>query len=186
MIRKAAILALAASLVSCGGTRGPTRMVERRTDVAPAPRGDALLRQVMLAKHEEARRAVGVPALVWDDKLAARALDYARELARTRRFQHAPQPMGPAREGENLFTGTRDAYSYAEMIQYWIDEQKWFVNRPAPEFSTTGDGEAVAHYTQIIWRTTKRVGCALASNDRDDYLVCRYSPAGNVIGSKAL
>lgn len=186
MVRKAAILALAALLASCGGTKGPARMVERRTDLVSAPRGDALLRQVMLAKHNEARRAVGVPALSWDDTLAARALDYARELARTRRFQHAPQPMGSGREGENLFTGTRDAYSYAEMVQYWIDEQKWFVNRPAPEFSTTGNGEAVAHYTQIIWRTTRRVGCALASNDRDDYLVCRYSPAGNVIGSKAL
>ena len=186
MGRKAAIAALGLMLASCGGNSGPARVIERRADAAPAPRSEALLRQVMLARQNEARRAVGVPPLVWDDTLAADALDYARELARTRRFQHAPQPMGPRRQGENLFTGTRSAYSYAEMVQYWLDEQKWFVNRPAPAFSTTGNGEAVAHYTQIIWRTTEKMGCALASDDRDDYLVCRYFPAGNVIGLRAL
>jgi len=186
MIRKAAIALLAMALTACGAPSGPERVVEPRNGTAPAQRGGALLRQVVLARHNDTRRAVGVAPLAWDDGLAAHAMDYARELARTRRFQHAPQPMGPGREGENLFTGTRDAYSYAEMIQYWIDERKWFVNTPAPDFSTTGNGEAVAHYTQIIWRTTTRVGCAVASNDRDDYLVCRYAPPGNVIGLRAL
>ncbi|MGN6818489.1 MAG: CAP domain-containing protein [Sphingomonas sp.] len=186
MIRKAGIALMATTLAACGGTSAPERVVEPRADAAPAPRGAALRRQLKLTRHNDARHAVGVASLVWDDGLAAHALGYARDLARTRRFEHAPQPMGPGREGENLFTGTRDAYSYAEMIQYWIDERKWFVNRPAPDFSTTGNGEAVAHYTQIVWRTTTRVGCAVASNDRDDYLVCRYAPPGNVIGLKAL
>lgn len=186
MIRKAAIVLMAVTLPACGGTRGPERVVEPRNGTAPAARGGALLRQIMLARHNDARRAVDVAPLAWDDTLAAHALDYARELARTRRFQHAPQPMGAGREGENLFTGTRDAYSFAEMIQYWIGERKWFVDRPAPDFSTTGNGEAVAHYTQIVWRTSTRVGCAIASNDRDDYLVCRYAPPGNVIGLTAL
>ena len=35
---------------------------------------------------------------------------------------------------------------------------------------------------QMIWPTTTHVGCALASNARSDYLVCRYSPAGNIDG----
>jgi hypothetical protein len=34
----------------------------------------------------------------------------------------------------------------------------------------------------MIWPTTTRVGCALASTPRTDYLVCRYSPAGNIDG----
>ncbi|MES2098075.1 MAG: CAP domain-containing protein [Pseudomonadota bacterium] len=183
-IRKAIILALA--LAGCSPAAGPERVVEPRTSMTPAMRGDALLKQVMLARHNGARRAVGVPPLVWNDGLAADALGYARELARTRRFEHSKQPDGPAHQGENLFTGTREAYSYAEMIQFWIDEKKWFVNNPAPDVSTTGRGEDVGHYTQMIWRTTTQVGCAVASNDRDDYLVCRYWPTGNVIGSRAL
>ncbi|MFD2429036.1 CAP domain-containing protein [Sphingobium scionense] len=40
----------------------------------------------------------------------------------------------------------------------------------------------VAHYTQIIWRGTRSVGCALAEGRSFDYLVCRYYPAGNMFG----
>ncbi len=185
MISKAAMLAVLL-LAGCAPSDGPERVVERRLSADPAPRGEALLREAMLTKHNAARAAVGVPGLTWDARLAADALVYAHELARTRRFEHANQPQGPGREGENLFTGTRGAYSYTEMVQLWIDEKTWFLNRTAPNFSSTGNGEAVAHYTQIIWRTTTRVGCALASNDQDDYLVCRYSPSGNVIGLTAL
>jgi hypothetical protein len=37
----------------------------------------------------------------------------------------------------------------------------------------------------MAWRNTMTVGCALASNRDNDYLVCRYSPAGNVVGQRA-
>ena len=52
----------------------------------------------------------------------------------------------------------------------------------APAVSRTGDWSQVAHYTQIVWPATQRVGCATASNRSNDYLVCRYLPAGNVVG----
>jgi hypothetical protein len=34
----------------------------------------------------------------------------------------------------------------------------------------------------MIWRGTSRVGCELRSSRSNDYLVCRYSPPGNVVG----
>jgi hypothetical protein len=34
----------------------------------------------------------------------------------------------------------------------------------------------------MIWPDSDRVGCAVRSSSRNDYLVCRYSPAGNVVG----
>jgi hypothetical protein len=34
----------------------------------------------------------------------------------------------------------------------------------------------------MVWPTTTRIGCAIASNARNDFLVCRYSPTGNVMG----
>jgi hypothetical protein len=42
----------------------------------------------------------------------------------------------------------------------------------------------VGHYTQIVWRNTQSVGCALVGNGRTDFLVCRYSPAGNFYGER--
>ena len=184
------ILASLVLLASCAPSPsqqgGPARVVEPRAVAGPAPRGEALLRQTMLDRHNAARRAVGVPPLVWNDALAADARAYAGTMARTGRFAHAVQPQGPAREGENLWTGTRDAYRYREMVDAWIAEKRFFTNGVTPAFSTTGNYEDVAHYTQIIWRGSRAVGCALASNRTDDYLVCRYSPPGNVVGQKAL
>ena len=120
-----------------------------------------------------------------DNTLATTARAYAEEMARTGKFAHAPQPQGMTREGENLWTGTRYAYAYAEMMGHWVAEQRDFINMPTPGFSRTGKVEDVAHYTQIVWRGSTRVGCAMASSKTDDYLVCRYSPPGNVFGEKA-
>lgn len=179
-------IACAALLALVGCTQpGPARITEPVAAPIVQPRGPALLRAAMLAGHNAARAEAGLPLLVWDEALAADALAYAQTLAATRQFRHAEQPQGPARQGENLFTGTRGAYGYREMVDLWVAEKKDFVNRPTPNFSRTGRFGDVGHYTQIVWRGTKAFGCALASNARDDYLVCRYTPAGNVFGQTA-
>ena len=54
---------------------------------------------------------------------------------------------------------------------------------PALFDSRTGNVSHVGHYTQIVWPTSRRVGCATASNRSKDVLVCRYLPAGNVVGT---
>lgn len=149
------------------------------------PRGDALLKAAMLRAHNAARAAVGAAPVSWDDALAADAQAYAARLAASGRFEHAVQPADKPREGENLWTGTLGAYSYAEMADAWVRERRWFVNLPAPDFSTTGQGLDVGHYTQMIWSRTRHVGCALASGGGRDYLVCRYSPPGNILGQTA-
>ena len=178
---------LAAALAVPGCTSdAPPRVVEPRTFAGTAERGDALLQRAMLMMHNAARAEVRQPPLAWDPVLAAAALGYARELARTGRFEHSPQPRGVPHQGENLWTGTRGAYRYEEMAGHWIAEKRDFVNRPSPDFSRTGDYRDVGHYTQIVWARTTRVGCAVASNVRDDYLVCRYVPGGNVVGDTAL
>lgn len=182
--KRHAALLLALMLGACSvGTSAPApeRVVEARTNTTPAARGSALLKQAVLARHDAARAAVGVAPLAWDAALAEDARDYARQMAASGRFEHARQHA----QGENLFTGTRGAYSYAEMIDLWVAERRDFVNAPTPRFSRTGRWQDVAHYTQIVWRGTRTVGCALASNARDDFLVCRYAPAGNVMGERA-
>ncbi|MFL6724060.1 MAG: CAP domain-containing protein, partial [Sphingomicrobium sp.] len=99
------------------------------------------------------------------------------------RFEHDPQRGRRPPQGENLFMGTRSAYSYADMIGLLVDERKYYRPGRFPAVSRTGDWSAVAHYTQIIWPTSQKVGCATATNRSNDYLVCRYWPAGNVVGT---
>jgi len=181
-----ALLSLATlSACSLVPAEGPPVVTERWTDTRPAPRGEAALRSAMLTGHNDARRAVGVSPLVWDANLAVDAARYAQELARTRRFAHAPHdPVKP--DGETLWMGTRGAYVYGDMIGAWVAERRYYRAGKIPDNSSTGKFGDVAHYTQIIWRSSTRVGCALASNASDDYLVCRYTPAGNVFGQSPL
>ncbi len=165
-----------------GCSAGPERVVDERGFAGNAARGDAQLRQAMIAGHNDARGKAGVAPLAWNAALAADALGYARELARSGRFEHSKEPRGRTPQGENLWTGTRGAYRYDEMVGHWVAEQRYYRRGPTPNFSTTGKWQDVGHYTQIIWGRTTEFGCATASNDRDDYLVCRYTPPGNVVG----
>lgn len=151
-------------------------------DQRPAERGEMLLRTTMISAHNRARREYGVGPLAWDQSLARDAAIYAQRLARSGRFEHDPQVGRRPKQGENLWVGTRTAYSYAEMIGLLVDERRYFRPGRFPAVSRTGDWSQVAHYTQIVWPTTQRVGCATASNRSSDYLVCRYLPAGNVVG----
>jgi Cysteine-rich secretory protein family len=147
-----------------------------------ANRGDALLRVSMMAGHNAARRDYGAAPLVWDDTLARDAAHYARRLAERGAIAHDKQTGKRPQQGENLFMGTRGAYSYGAMAKLWVDERRWFRKGVFPDIVSTGHWSRVAHYTQIVWPATQRFGCALTSNRRDDFLVCRYLPAGNYYG----
>ena len=161
----------------------PQVITEQWLDPRPAPRGAALLRNIVIAVHNDARRAYRVGPIAWNDALAADAKVYAERLARTRTFAHDTQVGRRPRQGENLWMGTRGAYRYEVMLGHLVDERRDFRPGRFPNISRTGTWSDVGHYTQIVWPTTTHVGCATASNRSDDYLVCRYLPAGNVVGT---
>lgn len=178
-----ALLTALALLLPVAAVAAPQSATIPWTDKRPQTRGGALLRDTMMTAHNRARRQYGVGPLTWDDALARDAAVYAQTLARTSRFEHDLQPGRRPKQGENLWVGTRTAYSYAEMIGLLIDERRHFRPGRFPNVSRTGDWSHVAHYTQIVWPTSQRVGCATASNRANEYLVCRYLPAGNVVGT---
>ncbi len=152
-------------------------------DGRPAPRDEALMRKTLIQAQNRARAVYGSPPLAWDEALAASARAYALALARDGRFAHDPQRGAQVRQGENLWRGTRGAFEYATMVADWIDEGANFRPGRFPDVSRKAPWTMVSHYTQIIWPTTSSVGCAIVSNASDDYLVCRYLPAGNVFGT---
>jgi hypothetical protein len=138
--------------------------------------------QRLLDRHNLERQAMGVPPLAWRSDLAEDAGKWAKHLAATNRFDHAPQPDSDKAQGENLWQGTKSDYTPEEMVQLWIDEKSDYVRAPFPKVSRTGNWLDVGHYTQLIWYRTTHVGCAVATGKEDEVLVCRYAPAGNWIG----
>ena len=137
--------------------------------------------QRLLRAHNMERARVGVAPLQWDHQLAASAAQYGPMLASIGRLQHSPRAMRPGQR-ENLWMGTRGYYSPEQMVGTWVDERRMFRPGVFPAVSRTGNWSDVSHYTQLIWAGTTRVGCAIHSTGRWDYLICRYSPPGNIDG----
>ena len=138
----------------------------------------------LLAEHNRARDEAGVPRLAWSGKLARQAQGWAERLAREGRMYHSnSQQSGGA--GENLWMGSAGYYGPDRMIGAFVEEKRHYIHATFPKVSRTGRWEDVGHYTQVVWRDTKEVGCAIARGNQDDFLVCRYWPAGNWIGQIA-
>lgn len=172
-------------LFACSGGEEPDRPLraDRRAAVPQAPGAGRQDLSGILAIHNRERAAAGVPPLVWDERLAAGAAAYGPELARIGRLVHSPRSSRPG-EGENLWMGTHEAYRIEAMAAAWAAERSMFRRGVFPNVSTTGNWQDVAHYTQMIWRGTARVGCAIHESREWDYLICRYAPAGNVVGER--
>lgn len=137
----------------------------------------------MLAAHNRERAQLGVPPLRWNPALAADAAAWARDLASRGVMEHYDGDDAD-QQGENLAMGTAGAYSAEALIDLWIDEKAHFHPGTFPDNSGTGNWEDVAHYTQLVWADTGQLGCAVAQGRTDDFLVCRYAMAGNVMGER--
>jgi hypothetical protein len=71
------------------------------------------------------------------------------------------------------------------MAGSWAAEKSLFRPGLFPgAVSRSGHWSDVGHYTQMIWKGTTRVGCAVHKSRKSDFLICRYSPPGNVVGQR--
>ncbi len=143
---------------------------------------DALITD-MLDIHNAQRAVQGVEALQWDSGLARDAQNWANNMAQKNFFEHAPQHDPKKRQGENLSMGWGKGWDALSLAQMWVDEKTMVRSGRFPDVGHNVHWSKVGHYTQMIWPTTTHVGCALAKGVGGQYLVCRYSPAGNRIGT---
>lgn len=136
----------------------------------------------LLAAQNEQRAEVGAPPLQWDPVLAAHAASYGPVLASLGHLVHSPREGRPG-ERENLAMAWHGTLSPEQLVEMWSRERRLLApgSYLFPGISRTGRWEDIAHYTQMVWPTTTRVGCAIYSVDWD-YLICRYSPPGNKDG----
>ncbi|KAJ8417820.1 hypothetical protein AAFF_G00226630 [Aldrovandia affinis] len=153
-------------------------------------------REEILQLHNKLRGGVHPSAsnmeyMVWDDELERSATHWAEECM----WEHGPQDLLMS-IGQNLAVHWGRYRSPAYHTQAWYDEVKDYTypyphecNPWCPERCS---GPMCTHYTQLVWATTSRVGCAVHVCPRMNvwgeiwhnsvYLVCNYSPKGNWIG----
>ena len=138
----------------------------------------------LLDAHNAARADIGVAPLAWSARLEGEARAWARHLAREGRMVHADIETRRG-AGENLWMGSTGWFSPEVMVGGFVDERRHYRHGTFPDVSRTGNWRDVGHYTQVIWAETTEVGCAIAQGAREEFLVCRYWPAGNYYGQRA-
>jgi hypothetical protein len=150
----------------------------------PAGTATGELAYRLLAAQNRERAALGHSPLVWDQALAASAASYGPTLARLHQLVHSPRQTRPGQR-ENLARAYHGTLSPEQLVGMWSAEKRYLRPGIFPAVSSSGNWEDVAHYTQMVWPTTTHVGCALYQADWD-YLICRYSPPGNIDGKPVL
>nr|XP_010936299.1 basic form of pathogenesis-related protein 1-like [Elaeis guineensis] len=86
--------------------------------------------------------------------------------------------------GENIYTGYGQGYSDGvDAVRYWYNE------KPSYDYVLNQGlgGVECLHYTQMVWRNSKRIGCARVecSGFGGQYSVTyNYDPPGNILGER--
>jgi len=132
-----------------------------------------------LKTHNKYRARHGVQDLALHTELCARAQQYADTLASTDTFEHSGDPE----LGENLYWSWSSDPAWRcggeEPVTSWYDECRGYRYELEPRDTETG------HFTQLVWDTSRHLGVGVSQSVRTGkfYVVMKYDPPGNVIGS---
>ncbi|XP_032378034.1 peptidase inhibitor R3HDML [Etheostoma spectabile] len=140
----------------------------------------------LLDYHNRVRSQVFPPAanmefMLWDEGLAESAASWASRCV----WDHGPTHV-MRHMGQNLSVTSGRYQSITDLVQSWYEERHHF------SFPNRCSGSVCSHYTQMVWASTNRVGCAVrkcshmsvfGSTWREaTLLVCNYSIKGNWVG----
>ncbi|KAK9080142.1 hypothetical protein SSX86_001817 [Deinandra increscens subsp. villosa] len=130
--------------------------------------------QDYLDAHNKARAQVGVGNLVWSEKVAAYARNYANQRRGDCNLVHSGGPYG-----ENLAKGSGD-FTGTAAVNLWVGEKASYNHNS----NTCARGAVCGHYTQVVWRKSVQVGCARVqcANNGWWFVICNYNPPGNYVG----
>ncbi|KAE8576425.1 hypothetical protein XENTR_v10004176 [Xenopus tropicalis] len=150
----------------------------------------------LLDYHNQVRSKVFPPAanmeyMVWDERLAKSAESWANQC----KWDHGPNQL-MRYIGQNLSVHSGRYRSIVDLVKGWYDERQHYsfphpreCNPSCPNKCT---GAVCTHYTQMVWASSNRIGCAVnictninvwgSTWRQASYLVCNYSIKGNWIG----
>ena len=189
--RPFALVCLTASLMACSAGAREKRSEPSSTPAtkpASSPPPNAFARD-MLDAHNQARATArpapkpALPPLQWSAEAAKLAESYAAKCT----FEHNPK-RGDF--GENLAAATPGSWKTADVVKDWNSESAHYNLGK----NTCAPGKVCGHYTQLVWRNTTHVGCAVRTCTKNspfgknfptwEFWVCNYAPPGNFVGQR--
>ncbi|GAA6058676.1 hypothetical protein JCM10212_004087 [Sporobolomyces blumeae] len=161
-------------------TTTTTKAATTTTTTTPAASATSFVagsdvRALALQEHNRFRALHNASALTWSQTLADAAQSWANKCV----FQHSQGALGPY--GENLAaTAGYKTDINTGACQGWEAE--------APDYDPSNPN--YSHFTQMVWKSTTQLGCAVATcppgsifdakYGNSAYYVCEYYVAGNV------
>ena len=127
------------------------------------------IREILTA-HNMVRAELKIEPLVWDCALELTAQKWAK-----RGVTHHDDDIS---FGESIFVASSPTQPIGSVVVRWMTERPNWENR----VGKCAPGKVCNHYTQIVWRATRRLGCGInrdATGKWKLFLVCHYDPAGN-------
>ncbi|NWS23886.1 GLIP1 protein, partial [Polioptila caerulea] len=139
--------------------------------------------------HNELRSRVDPPAsnmlyMSWDPDLAKTAKAWAKKCM----FKHNVHLKERGKvhprfsfAGENIWTGSVSVFTVRVALNSWYNELEFY------DYGTKSCSKVCGHYTQVVWATSYKVGCAVQfcpvvayiSIRNAAHFVCNYGPPGN-------
>lgn len=127
-----------------------------------------------LREHNRLRLPHCAKPLVWSETIEKSAQAWADHLATAEKCDMVHS--GNKKYGENLATNSPIGFlTPVKAVGMWYDEVRYY------DHSNPGFSHATGHYTQVVWRVTQRIGCAMATcpAENKQIWVCQYDPPGN-------
>ncbi|XP_022973601.1 basic form of pathogenesis-related protein 1-like [Cucurbita maxima] len=128
-----------------------------------------------LALHNRAQAEVSVGPMQWSNTVAAYAQAYEEKRKGDCAMIHSTGPYG-----ENIVAGYYPEFFRADAVKLRANEKPLYDHA----YNKCVGGEC-GHYTQMVWWSSVRLGCArMRCKANSQFVVCNYDPPGNYIGKK--
>lgn len=126
----------------------------------------------LVAGHNKARTDLKLQPITWDCRLANMAQEWASKSI----YEHSDTDMG-----ENIFVSIDTSAAIGLAMERWMAERANWNNMSG----ICAAGKICTHYTQIVWKPTRKFGCGINRNATGKWkamLVCNYDPASKNAG----
>jgi pathogenesis-related protein 1 len=129
-----------------------------------------------------------LPLVSWDPILADSAYNYLTKCQsaagslvdhNANRSSDYVALGGSGYVGENIYAMQGAAATPTAAVALWMGE--------ASSYDYATNSGNAGHYTQVVWRSSVRIGCAIVTCPALKYsnsILCDYSPGGNISGQK--
>ena len=133
--------------------------------------------------HNKLRAKHGLGPLTKEKKLESYAKETANDSLIAGTLKYGNQYRKGEFYGINLYIGSGTAHTGKYIAEYWYSENVYYNYA----IGSSKNGATVSHFTQIVWKTTQKIGCAVSIGrwkiyKESYYICCYYHPGGNLAG----